>query len=201
MEVVPFFDASEGSLADLGIAKDDDRWVPHRRVVAGELQATRGLVCAEDGNVVAALITRIQKLAAGIKGEAAGVIAMRPFFSDVGQFAILADGEDGNAVMQSIAGIDEASIGGEHDLGAEVATRKAWREAGDCLSGGEPTIFGIVVEQDDGGAFFLDGVEPALFRVKSKVTWAIASGQRNEGRIVRRERAFLRIELPDEDLI
>lgn len=62
------------------IEEDDDRGIANRGVMAGELKAARFAIHFEDGDVVASLIATIEKLARGIKVEAAWIIPSGPFF-------------------------------------------------------------------------------------------------------------------------
>jgi len=66
---------------------------------------------AEHRNVIRSLVAHIKELACGIEIEAARIIPTRPFVRDEGQFTVLADCEYSNAVMQSVARVDEAAIG------------------------------------------------------------------------------------------
>ena len=169
--------------------------------MAGENEITCSTIHAKHGEVVAALIAHIKKLAGGIKIETARIISARPFFPDVGQFAVPADGENPDAVMQAIAGINELAIGRDEYFGAEITAGKTGRQAGDGLARGQPALGGLEVEENHGRAFFLNGVEPAPIRMEVEMPRAIAGRQRDPRWIVRREHAFLVIKLPNEDLI
>ena len=79
--------------------------------MAGELELAGVAIDAEGGHVVGSLVAAVEKLAGGVKAEAAWVVAVRPGFVDVGEVAGWADGEDGDAVVEPVAGVDEAAIG------------------------------------------------------------------------------------------
>ena len=51
----------------------------------------------------------------------------RPLFGDKGQFAMLADGKYANAVVQAVARVNEAPIGGSQNPRAEIAAGKSGR--------------------------------------------------------------------------
>ena len=103
--------------------------------------------------------------------------------------------------MQTVAGIDEAAIAGNHDLGAEVTTGEAGRQAGDSLPRSQPPLRGIVVEQDDVRAFLLEGVAPAAIGVDEEMPRPITWRERNSGGIVRGQNSRALIKLPDENPI
>ena len=79
--------------------------------MAGEFKAAGLAIYLEDGDVVAALIATIEKLASGVKVEATRIIPSRPFFPDERQVAAWANGKDPDAVVQPVAGIDKPAIG------------------------------------------------------------------------------------------
>ena len=120
------------------IEEDDDRRIADRGVMAGEGEAAGLAIHPEDGDVVAALIAAIEELAGGVEVEAARIIPARPFFPDERQVAVWADGKDPDAVVQAVARIDEPPIGGNQDLGAEIAAGKPGRQSGDRLPRGQP---------------------------------------------------------------
>ena len=101
--------------------------------MAGEGEAAGLAIHAEDGDVVAALVAAVEEPAGGVEGEAAGIVPARPFFADERQAAVGADGEDPDAVVQPVARVDEPPVGGDQDLGAEVAAGKPGRQGGDRL--------------------------------------------------------------------
>ena len=85
-------------------------------IVAGELESTSAAVDFEHGDVVAPLIAAEQEPARRVEVEAARIIAVRLFLSDVRQRAVGADRKDADAVVQPIAGIDEFSVERHEDL-------------------------------------------------------------------------------------
>ena len=103
--------------------------------------------------------------------------------------------------MQAVARIDEPAISGNQYLGAEIAAGESGRQAGDGLPRCEPSRPGIVIEQDDVRAFFLNGIEPTSIRVEVEMPRPVSRRQRDRGRIIQSEHALLLIELPDKDLI
>src|SRR2546429_9178792 len=112
------------------IEEDDDRRIADGGVMAGEGQAARFAIHAEDGEVVAALVARVKELARGVEVEAARVAPACPFLAHEGQLAVFADGEDPNAVVQAVSRIDEPAIGGGQDLGGEITAGQSTRQAG-----------------------------------------------------------------------
>ena len=171
------------------IEEDDDRRIADGSVMAGEGQAARFAVHAKDGDVVAALVAGVEEPAGGVAVEAARVVPTRPFLAHEGQPAVFADSEDPNAVVQAVARIDEPAISGNQYLGAEIAAGESGRQAGDGLPRCEPSRPGIVIEQDDVRAFFLNGIEPTSIRVEVEMPRPVSRRQRDGGRIVRRRAA------------
>ena len=111
----------------LKIEEDDVRGVADGGVMAGKGQFAGFSIDAEDGDVVGALVAHITELACGVEVEAARVVAARPFVADEGQVPVPADREDPDAVVQTVAGIDESAIAGNHDLGTEITSGKPGR--------------------------------------------------------------------------
>src|SRR5690349_170916 len=137
--------------------------------MAGEVETARFAVHTEDGDVVPALIATIEELTTEVEVEAARIVPTCPFFPDVGQGAVGGYGKNPDAVVQPIARIDKSAIGRNQDFGAEVTARKPGRQGGDRLPGGQPTCGGIIVKQDDGRAFLLNGVQPTALGVKMEM--------------------------------
>jgi hypothetical protein len=81
------------------IEEDDDRRIANWGVMAGEFQAAGLAIHLEDGDVVAALIATIEELASGVEIEAARIIPPCPFFPDVREAAVWANGKDRDAVV------------------------------------------------------------------------------------------------------
>src|SRR5580704_1026357 len=106
------------------IEEDDARRIADRGVMAGEPESASLAINLEDGDVVAALIATIEKLAGGVEVEAAWIITSCPFFPHERQVAVRADGKDPDAVVQPVARVDESPIDRDQDLGAEVAAGK-----------------------------------------------------------------------------
>ena len=101
--------------------------------VAGEVEGAGGAIHAEDGDRVAALIAAVEEPARRVEGETARIVPARPFLADERQAAVGADGEDPDAVVQPVARVDEPPVGGDQDLGAEIAAGKSGRQGGDRL--------------------------------------------------------------------
>ena len=98
--------------------------------MTGEVEPTRFFIDTEDRNVVAALVAAIEKLARGIKAEAAWIIPARPSFLDERQVAGWSHGKNPDAVVQPIAGINESPIRGNENFRAEIAAGKPrWQRA------------------------------------------------------------------------
>src|SRR6266513_5059229 len=130
------------------IDEDDDGRIADGGVMAGEGQAARFAIHAEGGDVVAALVAGVKEVAGGVEVEAARVVPARPFLAHEGQPAVFAHGEDPNAVVYAVAGIDEPAISGNQDFRAEIAAGESGRQAGARLPSRQPPLRGIVVEQD-----------------------------------------------------
>ena len=73
-------------------------------------------VDAEDGHVVCSLVAAVEVVAGWIEVETSRVVAARPFFSDMGELAGIADFEDADAVVQTVARVDELSVARDEDL-------------------------------------------------------------------------------------
>src|SRR6185436_4681769 len=183
------------------IKEYDDRRIPHRRVVAGEFEAAGLAIDLEGRDGVRALVAAVEELAGGIEVEAPGIVAASPFLAEVFQSAVRGDGEDADAVVQPVPRVDEFSVGGDENFRAEIAAGEAFREGGNRLASREPAgVCGVVIE-DDGGAFFLDRIEPAAAGVKVEVTRAVPGRERDGWGVSRDEFSFLGVEFPDEDFV
>ena len=169
--------------------------------MAREGQLAAALVHAKDRDVVRTLVAAVEEAVGRVKGEAAGIVPMRPLLGHKGERAVRTDGKDADAVVQTVAGINKLSVGGDSDLGAEITACITRRQAGDRLTGGEAAGLRIEVKQHDRRAFLLDRVEPAPIRMEGEVTWTVAGRQRNKRCFGGCECAFVRVELPHEDLI
>jgi hypothetical protein len=91
--------------------KDDNGRIANRRIIAREDQFAGRLVHLKDCDVVSSLITAVQEVSGRIKVKAARIIATCPFVGDVRQRTILTNGENTDAVMQTISSIDKLAIG------------------------------------------------------------------------------------------
>ena len=116
------------------VEEHDNRWITDWSVIACEDQLAAVAIHPEHRDVVAPLVTRIEELTGGVEIKAPWIVSTCPFLADEGQLPIIADREYPDAVMQTIAGIDEPPILGNHDLGAEVAAGETRRQAGDRLA-------------------------------------------------------------------
>ena len=92
------------------IDEDDVRGVANCSVVASEFKATVLTVHSKDGDIVSSLISTVKKPTSGIEAEAAWIIAACPFFANKREIAIRANRKDANAVVESVARIDEFSV-------------------------------------------------------------------------------------------
>jgi hypothetical protein len=92
------------------IDKDDVRGVANRSVVASEFKTAGLTVHCKDGNIVGSLISTVKKPTSGIEAEAAWIIAACPFFANKREIAIRAHRKDADAVVESVARIDEFSV-------------------------------------------------------------------------------------------
>jgi len=84
--------------------------------MAREREFACSAIDPEDGHVVGALVADIKEPASGIEIEAARIISPGPFLADKRKFTTPADREYPDAVVQSIAGIDEPAVAGHEDL-------------------------------------------------------------------------------------
>lgn len=92
------------------IKKDDVRRVANWSVETGEVQAAGLTVHFKDGDVVSSLISAVKKSTGGVEAEAARIVTSRPFFADKREIAIRPNRKDSDAVMESVARIDEFSV-------------------------------------------------------------------------------------------
>ena len=169
--------------------------------MSGEVESAGFLIRSKDGDIVTALVTAIEKLAGWIEIETARVVSACPNFLDIGQVAVWADGKNADAVMQAISRIDKAPVGGDENLGAEIAARKAGRQSRNRLPRGQSARWSVVIEQHNGRGFFLNRIQPACVRMKMKMSWTIARRQKNGGWVICDQLAVLFVKFPNEDLI
>lgn len=169
--------------------------------MAGEGQSPGFFVHPENGEIVGPLVAGIEERPRGIETETARVVPARPFLADKGQLAGFTGGEDPDAVVEAVAGVDEPAVGGHQDLGAEIAAGESRRQAGDGLPRGQPALVRIVVEEDHGGAFLLDRVEPAPVWMEGEMPRPVSRRQRDRGGIVGDQLSGRVVEFPDKDLI
>src|SRR6185503_1064334 len=149
----------------------------------------------------AALVAAVKELAGGIEAEAARIVPTSPFLAHEGQLASFADGKNPNAVVETVARIDESSIGGDQYLRAEIAAGESGWQAGNRLPRCEPSLRGVVVEQDNIRAFFLNGIEPAPIRVEVEMPRSVSWRQGDRSRIIGSECTLRLVEFPDKDLV
>jgi hypothetical protein len=95
------------------IDEEYHRGVADRCILAGESKFACLLIDLEYDHMVRALVATIEEPAARIERKATRIIAARPFFPYVRQLSLSADGEDTDAVVQSITCVDETSVVGE----------------------------------------------------------------------------------------
>ena len=137
--------------------------------MAGEFEPAGLAIHPEGSNVVAALIAAIEEPAGRVEVERARIVSSRPFLPEIRQIAVRANGKHRDAVVQPVTPVDESPIGGDQNLGAEVAAGKPGRQSRDRLARRQPPGARIVVEQDDRRAFFLDRVQPAAVGMKAEM--------------------------------
>ena len=82
----------------------------HGNVLTGKGEGAGLLIDSESGDGVGLLVAAVKEIAGRIDGEAAWVVTMGPFLANICQFAIVADGEIGNAVMQPVGSVYESGI-------------------------------------------------------------------------------------------
>lgn len=177
--------------------------------MAGERKFAGLFVDAEAGEVVGALVATVQEIAGGIEIEAAGVIATGGFFAQIGEFSggrgatrpTGIDGENCDAVVEAVAGVEKFAVVGNENFGGEAAAGKMGWQRADGLTLGELAGLRIEVEERNGRAFFLDGVEPAGVWVEREMARAVAWGKFDERRIVGDECTFFGVEFPHEDFV
>ena len=81
-----------------------------------KVQAACFVVDFEDGDIVASLVAAIKKIAGGIEIETARIVPSRPFFAEIGQFAVSSDRKNPDAVMKPIARIKKLTVGRNQDF-------------------------------------------------------------------------------------
>src|SRR5262245_18398596 len=104
--------------------------------MARKIEVPGFAIHAKHGDVVTALIAAIEERACGVEIEAARIVPACPFLRNVCQGALGTYGEDSDTVMQPIAAVNEPTVGGNQNLGAEVAAGKTGRQGRDCLPRG-----------------------------------------------------------------
>lgn len=92
------------------INKDDVRRVANRCVVTSEVEAAGLTVHFKDGDVVSSLISAVKKPTSGVEAEAAWIVASCPFFANERKIAIRPHRKNADAVMESVARIDEFPV-------------------------------------------------------------------------------------------
>src|SRR5256885_16632315 len=92
------------------MGEHDARRIADRGGMAGKQEAAGFVVYAKHRHVVGSLVATIKKLAGRIEIKATRIVSTRPFLADKGQLPILADREYPNAIVQAVAGIDNAAI-------------------------------------------------------------------------------------------
>src|SRR6476646_1727534 len=157
----------------------DVRWIADGGIMASKRQFPFPPIHVENSDVVCSLIADVEELTGRIEIEAARIISARPFLADEGQLTRLPNREYSNAVVQTVAGINKSAIGGNQDLGAKVTAGESGRQTRDRLARSEAAVHGVVVEEDNGGAFLLEGVTPAIGRVKCEMSRPITGRERN----------------------
>src|SRR5208282_4922183 len=103
-----------------GLRKHDDRGRAYRGVLTGEPEGACFPVDSKGGNRVASLIAGVEETAGGIDGEAARIVAARPFFARERETSRGADGKPGDGVVQAVGGVDEPCIRGNAHLRSKV---------------------------------------------------------------------------------
>ncbi len=83
--------------------------------MARESQFSGRLVDLKSSEVVGSLVARVEEVAGGREVETAWVVSPRPFFRNETQFPRFAHSEDRDAIVESISGVDEASIRGDEN--------------------------------------------------------------------------------------
>ena len=115
------------------IEEDDHGRIAHRSIVARESEAARRAIHLKDGDTVGSLIAAVKELARRVEAEAARIITSRPFFAQEGQLAVGTNGKDADAVVQSVARINEFPVVRNENLRAKIRARKLGRQRRDCL--------------------------------------------------------------------
>lgn len=95
--------------------------------------------------------------------------------------------------------VDELPVRRAQYLRAEVATRETAGQGRDRLPGVLCAGVRVVVETDDGRAFFLHRVQPLAVGMELEMPWSIARRQRH--RVVGGQRALGRIQAPHRDCV
>lgn len=85
------------------IGENDDRGIANVGIVAGKFEFTTFVIFLKNRDVVSSLIAAVKKPTGRIEVEATGIISSRPFLSNKGKVAVLPNGKDPNAVVQSVA--------------------------------------------------------------------------------------------------
>ena len=92
------------------VEKDNVGWISDRRMVARKRQTATLAVDPKNCKVVSALIAAVKKLTARIESKTARIIASRPFICDEAQLSVLSHRENPNAVVQTVSGVNKATV-------------------------------------------------------------------------------------------
>jgi len=149
--------------------------------------------------MVCSLIAAIKELAGRVEGKAPWIVPPCPDIVDELQRAIGLNRKDADAVVQAIPSVDELAIRTDQDLRAKIASSVSLRQRRDGLPCCE--FPRLIVEEHDGRALFLNGIEPLSIRVKRKVPRTITWRQRDGRRFSERQLAELFVKVPDEYLV
>ena len=117
------------------VHKQNHRGIAHWNILSGELQQSGHPVHLENGDMISPLVAAIKIVAGRIKTETARIIPSGPLVRDLSDGAIIANGKNPNAVMQSVARVNVLSVIGNQNLGAKIASRVTLGERGNGLPG------------------------------------------------------------------
>ncbi len=132
---------------------------------------------AEEFAVVAVHIGGDEPASGGVDVEVAGLYAASGLVSDEGKFPRGGiDGEDGDAFVPAIGGVDETSVGRDEDFGSPANFIVAGGQGVDDLSFAEGSGGGVVVVDAECGGHLVEQVDEASARMEGEVAGTGAGG-------------------------
>src|SRR5262245_11806801 len=160
------------------------------------------LVNAEDGDRVPLLVADQQVLARRFDREVArhlDRLLLVPCRSQLAAVGI--DPEDRDAVVTAVGAVQELARRMHHHLRRRGVALETFGECGDRLSRLQGALLGAVVKGGHGRRHLVDDIGVTASGMERELTRARSGRDRRRWRVVWRERALVRVEAVDEDLV